>query len=96
MPIEMQPAEVVPAFDELLAACGLQFTGVIIGGSALVLLGVVQRTTEDCDILDPDIPSAVREAAEAFAEQRGIDRDWFKLQGPRLRDHRRLRSDGVA
>lgn len=80
MSIEMQPAEVIPAFDEFLAVRGLRFAGVIIGGSALVLLGVVQRTTEDCDVLDPGIPSSVREAAEAFADERGIDRDWFNCK----------------
>ena len=46
----MDPAETIPAFDAFLAARGLTFEAVIIGGSALVLLGVVQRTTDDCDV----------------------------------------------
>lgn len=49
----MQPSAIIPAFDAYLAARGLRFDAVIIGGSALVLLGVVTRTTDDCDVLDP-------------------------------------------
>jgi hypothetical protein len=42
-----------------------------------VLLGVVQRTTEDCDVLDPNIPPSVVDAARQFAQARGIDSDWL-------------------
>jgi hypothetical protein len=68
---------VVPAFDAFLAKRGLRFEGVIVGGSALVLLGVVMRTTDDCDVLDPDIPAAIASAARDFAAESGIDSDWL-------------------
>jgi hypothetical protein len=73
----MRPSEIVPAFDVFLADRGMHFEAVIIGGSALVLLGVVTRTTDDCDVLDPEIPELVGAAARDFAAERGIDRDWL-------------------
>ena len=73
----MQPALIIPAFDTYLAHRGLRFDAVIIGGAALVLLGVVQRATDDCDVLDPTIPEAVLEAARLFASEQGIAADWL-------------------
>jgi len=73
----MQPALIIPAFDTYLAARGLRFEAVVIGGAALVLLGVVQRTTDDCDVLDPVIPEVVLVAARAFAREQGIAADWL-------------------
>jgi hypothetical protein len=71
------PTEIIPAFDAYLAARGLTFEAVVIGGSALNLLGVLQRPTEDCDVLDPDIPPAVLAAAQAFAVERDLDAGWL-------------------
>lgn len=73
----MRPSAVIPAFDAYLAARGLRFDAVIIGGSALVLLGVVTRTTDDCDVLDPEIPSPIIDAARAFAAESGIGPEWL-------------------
>lgn len=73
----MHPAVIIPDFDLYLAARSLRFDAVVIGGAALVLLGVVQRTTDDCDVLDPQIPAPVLAAANAFAAERGIARDWL-------------------
>lgn len=73
----MQPAFIIPAFDAYLAARGLRFQAIVIGGAALVLLGVVQRTTDDCDVLAPQIPAPVLEAARAFAREQGIAADWL-------------------
>jgi hypothetical protein len=42
---------------------------VVIGGAALNLLGVVSRPTKDCDILYPEIPKELTEAARAFAAE---------------------------
>jgi hypothetical protein len=50
---------------------------VILGGSALALLGVVTRTTDDCDVLDPEIPATIAAAARDFAAESGIDADWL-------------------
>lgn len=49
----------IQAFDEFLAGLGLSFDGSVIGGAALNLLGVVERTTKDCDVLAPRIPEEV-------------------------------------
>lgn len=51
----------------------LRLEAVVIGGAALNLLGVVQRTTRDCDVLHPALPSAVVAAAQEFAAQRRRD-----------------------
>lgn len=76
----MDPAATIPAFDAFLADRSLSFEAVIIGGSALVLLGVVQRTTEDCDVLDPNIPDPVLAAAREFGRARGIAEDWLNAK----------------
>jgi hypothetical protein len=73
----MHPLLIIPAFDAFLAKRGLRFEAVIIGGSALVLLGVVTRTTDDCDVLDPEIPASIAAAAREFATESGIGADWL-------------------
>ena len=47
----------------------LRLDAVVIGGAALNLLGVVSRPTKDCDILYPQLPAAIAEAARAFAAE---------------------------
>ncbi|MBK7537789.1 MAG: hypothetical protein IPI49_20925 [Myxococcales bacterium] len=47
----MLPRPTIEAFDRYLLALGLRFEGVVIGGSALGLMGVIQRPTRDFDIL---------------------------------------------
>lgn len=63
----MDPSVTVPAFDAFLHERGLRFEAVVIGGSALVLLGLITRTTVDVDVIDPRVPDHVLSAAEAFA-----------------------------
>jgi hypothetical protein len=45
-----------------------------------VLLGVIRRATDDCDVLDPGIPSPIQEAARSFAQQRDIKDDWLNAK----------------
>lgn len=82
----MKPAVTIPAFDAFLAAKDLHLEGVAIGGSALNLLGVVDRETRDCDILAPPLSEEVLEAARAFARQQRaagtILRDDWLNNGP--------------
>lgn len=73
----MQPATIIPAFDTYAADRGLVFEAVVLGGTALVLLGVIQRPTDDCDVLDPQIPESVRQAAVDFARLHGLNEDWL-------------------
>jgi len=40
------------AFDAFLAQRGLHFEGIVVGGAALNLMGVIARATKDCDVLD--------------------------------------------
>ena len=65
----MKPREVLSAFDLFLARRDLRFEGIVIGGTALNLLGVVSRPTKDCDILYPPLSEALVEAARAFARE---------------------------
>jgi hypothetical protein len=78
----VDPSLTVPAFDVFLAERGLRFDAVVIGGAALVLLRVIARTTYDVDVLDPRIPPAIANAAEAFAtsergRELGVEAGWL-------------------
>lgn len=82
----MLPRPTIEAFDLHLQRLGLRFEGVVIGGSALGLMGVIQRPTRDFDILVPELPRAIGLAARDFAEsqrQAGVDlqNDWLN-NGP--------------
>lgn len=63
----MRPHETITAFDAFLAARGLKLDAVIVGGAALALLGVISRETRDCDVMVPNLPHEILEAAHAFA-----------------------------
>lgn len=63
----MLPRPTIEAFDTHLAALGLRLEAVVIGGSALALLGVTTRQTRDFDILAPELPATISEAARDFA-----------------------------
>ncbi len=65
----MTPRLTIEAFDRYLAGLALRFDGVIIGGSALVLMGVVSRLTKDLDVLVPALPEVIANAARDFAKQ---------------------------
>jgi hypothetical protein len=55
----MDPRSTVVAFDSFPASERLGFDAVVIGASALALLGVVVRHTNDVDVLSPTIPKSV-------------------------------------
>lgn len=63
----MRPRETLTAFDRFLEDRALRLDAVVIGGTALNLLGVVSRPTKDCDVLHPALPPAIAEAAREFA-----------------------------
>lgn len=65
----MLPRLTIEAFDRHLFSRALRFEGVVIGGSALNLMGVVARQTRDFDILAPELPANIAEAARVFAEE---------------------------
>jgi hypothetical protein len=78
----MNPRATIAAFDDYLAARGTAFTGIVIGGTALALIGIVTRPTRDCDVLDPPIPAELAAHARSFATVRRaagdpLAEDWF-------------------
>ena len=82
----MRPLETVELFDVFLSDRDVGFSAVIVGGSALALLGVVVRQTRDVDVIYPIIPSSVIEAAREFAAWRRslgdeLDGEWLN-NGP--------------
>lgn len=84
-------SEILASFDRYLVERHLRFEGVVIGGAALNLLGVVSRLTKDCDILTPEIPKPIDEASRAFARQvratgGTLQDEWFNSGPASLRD----------
>lgn len=82
----MKTQEVLEAFDFYLHELQLRLDAVVIGGSALNLLGITSRPTDDCDVLMPVIPADVLLAAQTFAAElrkRGgaLRSDWLN-NGP--------------
>ena len=65
----MTPQVTLRAFDTWLSERDLSFEAVIVGGSALALLGVIDRPTRDVDVIAPELPEAIAEAASAFAAE---------------------------
>lgn len=87
----MLPRPTIEAFDRPLLGIGLRFEGVVIGGSALGLMGIVQRPTRDFDILVPELPPAIASAARDFAKAQrkaGVDLadDWLNNRPMQLGD----------
>jgi hypothetical protein len=82
----MEPRRTLTAFDSYLAQLGLRLDAVVIGGTALNLLGIVSRATDDCDILHPELSSEIVAASRAFAAQirasnQPLSDDWLN-NGP--------------
>lgn len=75
------------ALGDTLAFRGQSATIAVLGGSGLLLLGAVQRTTHDVDVValvegerlsraEP-LPVALREAARDVADALGLDPNWI-------------------
>ena len=82
----MKPAELLPQVDRFLAERGLRLDAVVAGGTALALLGIIQRETRDCDLLEPPLTEDLLRAAAAFAttlrDQGQVLRDDWLNNGP--------------
>jgi len=87
----MHPRELLTEFDRYLRERGLRFNAIVVGGTALNLLGVVSRPTKDCDILYPRIPEEIAQASRAFAAQiRAVEMlqdDWLNNGPATLIEH---------
>lgn len=78
----MDSQATIQAFDRFLHDQGLVLEAVVIGGCALNLLGVISRATKDCDVLTPNLPEPIRQAARTFAAgQPDLAEDWLN-NGP--------------
>ena len=82
----MLPRPTIEAFDAWLAARSLRLDAIVVGGSALALLGVTDRQTRDFDILHPELPEEITKAAREFAahlrgENTDLASDWLN-NGP--------------
>src|SRR5580693_5836830 len=66
----MDPRITISASDAFLAEEGRRVEAVIIGGTALALLGVINRPTRDCDVLCPPIEPEIARLAESYAKHR--------------------------
>jgi len=77
--------KVIAAFDDFLHQKGLKFEGVVIGGVALLLIHVINRATNDVDILSPEIPEEIKKASIEFAKKNPNlslnPKEWFN-NGP--------------
>ena len=78
----MKPSDTLPRFDKYLKQRGLTLEAIATGGAVLALLGIIQRGTRDFDLIEPELPPEIREAAATFAEslrQRGdiLRDDWL-------------------
>lgn len=63
----MNPRETIEGFDAHLDRLGLRLEAVVVGGTALYLMGVVSRATRDCDVLVPELSEDILAAARSFA-----------------------------
>ena len=61
--------EALEKFDIYLNEKNLPFECIVIGGAALIQLGIVDRRTLDVDLLDPTIPKLIKEASVNFAKE---------------------------
>ncbi len=63
----MLPRPTIEAFDAWLTTRSLRLDAIVVGGSALALLGVTNRQTRDFGSLHPELPEEIEEAAREFA-----------------------------
>jgi hypothetical protein len=82
----MLPRPTIEAFDLRLSALDMRLEAIVVGGSALALLGVTTRQTRDFDIIAPELSTTILAEAKAFAQEqrlRGVELidDWLN-NGP--------------
>ncbi len=80
-------SELLGALGEQLAARGEHYTLAVVGGSALLALGLVSRATRDVDVLAivddnellsaQPLPTALVDAAHTVARDFGLADDWL-------------------
>lgn len=58
--------DVLEEFDRYLKKRNFAFRGTVIGGAALIVMGVIDRATNDVDCLEPTLPEDIKKAASEF------------------------------
>jgi hypothetical protein len=97
MQIDQNRAEqVLSALGDQLDAAGERFEIVVIGGSALLALGLIDRATRDVDLValiedgglvDPKpLPEGLIAARDRVAQDFGLDADWLNAAPSSLLD----------
>ena len=83
---KMTIIEVLNQFDDQLTKEKVEFNGIVVGASALVLLGIIDRMTRDIDLINNSIPQKVRDQIEIFAKKNiGLDSNWINCSSAVLR-----------
>ncbi|MCC8166857.1 MAG: hypothetical protein LIQ31_12075 [Planctomycetes bacterium] len=68
--------EIIHKFDSYLVERSLRFDAVIIGGAALIFMGLTSRFTKDIDCLDPVLPEEIKQAAQDFRNENSTLHLW--------------------
>lgn len=74
--------EILKSYDQFLQQRGLQLEAIIVGGTALNLLGYISRQTRDVDIIAPELSNELKQASKDFAKiTPNLWEDWLN-NGP--------------
>lgn len=80
----MNISKIISKFDKFLVEQEYSFSGVVIGGAALIIMKVSSRATKDIDFLDPELEKEFLELANFFREKYPklkLQEDWIN-NGP--------------
>ena len=67
--------------DEELSRIGESRSLIICGGSALIVMGIIDRQTRDVDVLEPEIDSLLSDIAVRIGKEFGLSDKWLN-NGP--------------
>ena len=76
--------DVLKAYDHFLNERQLRLEAIIVGGSALNLLGYIDRQTRDVDIIKPELSDVLKQASIDFAKTLPYLQDDWLNNGPAL------------
>jgi hypothetical protein len=80
--LQVRIREIISDFDRYLGACGHSFEGLVVGRTALELLGIQTPARPDLEpnveVVYPELPEIVLEASEDFAMARALAPDWLR------------------
>lgn len=80
----MDVNKIITKFDKFLVEQEYIFSGVVIGGAALIIMDISSRATKDIDFLDPELEKEFLELANSFRKKYpklNLQADWIN-NGP--------------